>query len=162
MTASNADFYPNSSEQDATEEASATEFPAAVLGLGHTQAEEIPAPFPSSRIEIEPFDLMTVEQVQKTLNRSRASVYRYANTDPVDLDPPIDPRRLNPEPRKRREDPLLFAPSEVERFARDILGIRGITIEVQESPEAATQKTLEAILKELQAIRTLLERSSNP
>ncbi len=105
---------------------------------------------------------MTVEQVQKTLNRSRASVYRYANTDPVDFDPPIDPKRLNPEPRKNREDPLLFAAAEVERFARDVLGIRGITMQVQESSETAAQKTLEAILQELQTIRTLLEQQSNP
>lgn len=109
----------------------------------------------------ERFDLMTVEQVQKTLNRSRASVYRYANTDPVDLDPPIDPKRLNPEPRKRKEEPLLFAPTEVERFARDILGIRGVTIQVQESSESATQKTLGAILQELRGIRNLLEQQQS-
>ncbi|MGB3493506.1 MAG: hypothetical protein WBA57_12305 [Elainellaceae cyanobacterium] len=113
------------------------------------------------KIDIAPYDLMTVEQVQKALNRSRASVYRYTNTDPDDLDPPIDLKRLNPEPRPNREAPLLFAPAEVERFARDILGIRGITIEVRESSETAAQKTLEAILEELQAIRTLLEQRSH-
>ena len=30
--------------------------------------------------------------VQKSLNRSRASVYRYTNTDPRNLNPPFNPR----------------------------------------------------------------------
>lgn len=32
--------------------------------------------------------LMSIEDVQDCLNRSRASVYRYANTDPHALNPP--------------------------------------------------------------------------
>ncbi len=104
---------------------------------------------------------MTVEQVQKALRRSRASIYRYANTESGDLAPPIDPKRLNPEPRKHKEDPLLFAPSEVERFAKYVLGIKDITIEVQESPDYASQQLMKDILEELRAIRRLLERREN-
>ncbi len=103
------------------------------------------------------YKLMTVDQVQKALNRSRASVYRYANTESGELNPPIDPKRLNPEPRKSKDEPLMFAPSEVERFAKFVLGIRGVTIEVQESPDYVNQELLKDILTELSAIRKLLE-----
>ncbi|MEO1181774.1 MAG: resolvase, partial [Cyanobacteria bacterium J06636_28] len=48
----------------------------------------------------DPQNLMTVEAVQKVLNRSRASVYRYANTDTLILNPPFDHTRLNPESRQ--------------------------------------------------------------
>ena len=57
--------------------------------------------------------LMSVEAVQKVLNRSRASVYRYANTDTLILNPPFDHKRLNPESRQHKEDPLMFHPNEV-------------------------------------------------
>lgn len=101
--------------------------------------------------------LMTVEAIQQVLNRSRASVYRYANTDPIDLNPPYDPTRLNPELRLDKDDPLLFHPNEVARFARDVLGIKGVTIKVEQAPETRTQELLQAILLELKSIRQLLE-----
>ena len=41
--------------------------------------------------------LLTIDEVQKTLNRSRASVYRYTNTDTRNLNPPFNPRKLNTE-----------------------------------------------------------------
>ena len=41
--------------------------------------------------------LVSVDDVQKSLNRSRASVYRYTNTDPRNLNPSFNPRKLNPE-----------------------------------------------------------------
>jgi hypothetical protein len=101
--------------------------------------------------------LMTVEAVQKVLNRSRASVYRYANTDPNTLNPPYDPSKLNPELRQSPENPIMFHPNEVARFAADILGIKQVTIQVQEPTETTTQNLLRAILSELQSIRQLLE-----
>jgi hypothetical protein len=101
---------------------------------------------------------MTIEEVQKSLNRSRASIYRYANTHPDDLNPPYDPSRLNPEMRLHKDDPLLFHPNEVSRFAQDILRIKEVKIEVMPSPEAATQDLLKDILTELRHIRTLLEQ----
>lgn len=104
--------------------------------------------------------LMTVEAVQKSLNRSRASVYRYANTDPDTLNPDYDPKHLNPELRINKDDPLLFHPNEVARFAKDILGIKQVTIEVQESAQTATLEVLRAILTELQSIHRLLESRS--
>jgi hypothetical protein len=100
--------------------------------------------------------LMDIEAVQRTINRSRASVYRYANTDPGELNPPFDPKRLNPEFRTSKDDLLMFHPSEVARFARDVLRIKNVTIEVHESPKSHTQETLDAILTELQNIRKLL------
>ncbi|HEY9647363.1 MAG TPA: hypothetical protein V6C88_13380 [Chroococcidiopsis sp.] len=101
--------------------------------------------------------LMTVEAVQHALNRSRASVYRYANTDPATLNPDYDPRRLNPELRLNKDDPLLFHPNEVARFAKDVLGIKQVTIEVQQSEDSVTQDLLRQILGELTAIRYWLE-----
>lgn len=100
--------------------------------------------------------LMTVEAVEKALNRSRASVYRYANTDPNLLNPPYDPTRLNPELRVDKDDPLLFHPNEVARFAQDVLRIKQVTIEVQQPAETVTHELLRSILAELQSIHQLL------
>jgi hypothetical protein len=102
--------------------------------------------------------LIGIDEVQKALNRSRASVYRYTNTDPRNLNPPFNPRRLNPEYRSDQKDPLLFHPDEVARFARDVLRIKEVTVEVLNSPSTATQQLLGAILSELQAIRQRLDQ----
>jgi hypothetical protein len=99
---------------------------------------------------------LSVEDVQKQIKRSRASVYRYANTDPKILNLPYDPSKLNPEIRNDRDAPLLFHPREVRRFAQDILGLNP-TITVQPSEETTTQEILKSILTELRAIRAHLE-----
>jgi hypothetical protein len=103
--------------------------------------------------------LMTIEAIQKLLNRSRASVYRYANTDPDTLNPPYKPDRLNPELRLNKDDPLLFHPNEVARFAKDALGMKQVTIEVQQPSEDVTQGLLREILAELRKVREVLEKS---
>jgi hypothetical protein len=113
-----------------------------------------------SQIAAGPQGLMSVEAVQKALNRSRASVYRYANTDPDHLNPSYDPQKLNPELRIDNDDPLLFHPNEVARFARDVLGIKQVVIEVQTPTETVTQELLRAILIELQGIHQLLKSRS--
>jgi hypothetical protein len=105
-----------------------------------------------------PQGLMTVEAVEKALNRSRASVYRYANTDPNTLNPSYDPSRLNPELRSNKDEPLLFHPNEVARFAQDVLGLKQVTIEVQQPTETVTHELLRAILQELQSIHHLLSQ----
>ena len=102
--------------------------------------------------------LIGIDDVQKALNRSRASVYRYTNTDPRNLNPPFNPRKLNPEYRSDQKDPLLFHPNEVARFARDVLRIKEVTVEVLNSPSTATQQLLGAILEELRGIRQRLDR----
>ena len=102
--------------------------------------------------------LIGIDEVQKALNRSRASVYRYTNTDPRNLNPPFNPRKLNPEYRSDQKDPLLFHPNEVARFARDVLRIKEVTVEVLNSPSTATQQLLSAILEELRAIRHRLDQ----
>jgi len=111
-------------------------------------------------VGIEQCGLMDIEAVQKALNRSRASIYRYANTDPNCLNPPYAPKNLNPELRLSKDDPLLFHPNEVARFARDILKIKQVTIEVRESTPTPTQDILRAILVELQGIHQLLKQRS--
>jgi len=65
--------------------------------------------------------LIGIDEVQRSLNRSRASVYRYTNTDPRNLNPSFNPRKLNPEYRSDQKEPLMFHPNEVARFARDVL-----------------------------------------
>jgi hypothetical protein len=104
-----------------------------------------------------PEALVGIDDVQKSLNRSRASVYRYTNTDPRNLNPPFNPRKLNPEYRSDQKDPLLFHPNEVARFAKDVLRIKEVTVEVLNSPSTATQQMLGAILDELKSIRSHLE-----
>ncbi|MGA7932476.1 MAG: resolvase [Kovacikia sp.] len=111
-------------------------------------------------VGIEKSGLMDVEAVQKTLNRSRASIYRYANTDPNSLNPPYEPQLLNPEIRTSKDAPLLFHPNEVARFARDVLKIKHVTIEVRETVTTPTQELLQAILVELQSIHQLLKTRS--
>ena len=100
--------------------------------------------------------LVGIDDVQKSLNRSRASVYRYSNTDPSNLNPPFNPRKLNPEFRSDQKDPLLFHSNEVARFAKDILRIKEVTVEVLNSPSTATQNVLTSILEELKLIRRRL------
>ena len=109
----------------------------------------------------EPDLLVGVEEVQKSLNRSRASVYRYTNTDTRNLNPPFNPRKLNPEYRSDQKDPLLFHPNEVARFAKDVLRIKEVTVEVLNSPSSATQQVLGSILEELRFIRSHLEGMNN-
>ena len=101
--------------------------------------------------------LVGIDDVQKSLNRSRASVYRYTNTDPRNLNPVFNPRKLNPEYRSDQKDPLLFHPNEVARFAKDVLRIKEVTVEVLNSPSTATQQVLGAILDELRSIRSRLD-----
>ena len=104
--------------------------------------------------------LLTIDEVQKTLNRSRASVYRYTNTDTRNLNPPFNPKKLNTEFRSDQKDQLLFHPNEVARFAKDILRIKEVTVEIFNSPSSETQNTLNAILEELKIIRRHLDNKS--
>lgn len=101
--------------------------------------------------------LLSVDAVQKYLNRSRASVYRYANTDPDTLNPPYDKTKLNPEVRRDKDDPLEFRPQEVRRFAEEVLGLHP-TIQVQPPEETITHDLMRQMLQELRAIRLLLEK----
>ena len=101
--------------------------------------------------------LIGIDDVQKSLNRSRASVYRYTNTDARNLNPPFNPRKLNPEYRSDQKDPLLFHSNEVARFAKDVLRIKEVTVEVLNSPSTAAQEVLVAILDELRVIRSYME-----
>ena len=105
--------------------------------------------------------LLTIDEVQKTLNRSRASVYRYTNTDTRNLNPPFNPRKLNTEFRSDQKDQLLFHPNEVARFAKDILRIKEVTVEIFNSPSSETQNILNAILDELRLIRNKLDGQSD-
>ena len=105
--------------------------------------------------------LISIDDVQKSLNRSRASVYRYTNTDNRNLNPPFNPRKLNPEFRSDQKDQLVFHPNEVARFAKDILRIKEVNVEVLNSPSSATQIVLNSILEELKLIRMHLEGKKN-
>lgn len=110
----------------------------------------------ASEVNTDP-GMLDLEAVQRALNRSRASIYRYANTDPMEVNPPFNPKRLNPEYRKDPREALMFHPNEVARFAQDVLKIKQVTVEVLSSPHTATQNLLEALLEEARAIRRLLE-----
>lgn len=109
---------------------------------------------------IEKDGLMDIETVQKALNRSRASIYRYANTDPTCLNPSYNPKRLNPELRVSKDEALRFHPNEVARFAKDVLKVKQVTIEVREAPQSSVQGLLQAILLELESIHHLLKSRS--
>lgn len=97
--------------------------------------------------------LMDVEAVQKVLHKSRASIYRYANTSPTEFNLEFDPKRLNPELRQHPSEPLLFHPNEVSRFARDVLKVQQVNIQVQEPANTLTNQLLQEILQELRLLR---------
>ena len=103
-------------------------------------------------------ELVGIDEVQKFLNRSRASVYRYTNTDLRNLNPSFNPRKLNPEYRSDQKEPLRFHPNEIARFAKDILRIKEVTVEVFNTPSSASQNLLIEILEELRNIRKILEK----
>ena len=103
-------------------------------------------------------ELVGIDEVQRFLNRSRASVYRYTNTDLRNLNPNFNPRKLNPEFRTDQKEPLRFHPNEIARFAKDILRIKEVTVEVFNSPSSATQNVLLQILDELRTIRSFLDK----
>jgi hypothetical protein len=128
-----------------------------VLGLVGHPSQAAAAPAIALAGESSGETLIGIDEVQRSLGRSRASVYRYTNTDPRNLNPPFNPRRLNPEYRSDQKDPLLFHPNEVARFARDVLRIKEVTVEVLNAPSTATQQLLGAILEELRAIRLRLD-----
>ena len=100
------------------------------------------------------YELMDVEAIQKALGRSRASIYRYANTNPIKglLNLPYDPTRLNPELRQSDRESLLFHPTEVSRFARDVLKMKQVTIQVQEPIQNETNRLLRDILQEMRSL----------
>ena len=104
-------------------------------------------------------ELVGIDEVQKFLNRSRASVYRYTNTDVRNLNPNFNPRKLNPEYRSDQKEPLRFHPNEIARFAKDILRIKEVTVEIFNSPSSASQNLLVEILAELKNIRKILEKN---
>ena len=124
---------------------------------GEHPAEAIGFPSPSMDADPTGGSLIGIEEVQKALNRSRASVYRYTNTDPRNINPPFNPRKLNPEFRSDIKQPLLFHANEVARFARDVLRIKEVTVEVLNAPSTATQEILGQILNELIGIRQRLD-----
>jgi hypothetical protein len=124
---------------------------------GEHPAEAIGLPAPPLDGDGASGSLIGIEEVQKALNRSRASVYRYTNTDPRNINPPFNPRKLNPEFRSDIKQPLLFHANEVARFARDVLRIKEVTVEVLNAPSTATQELLGQILSELITIRQRLD-----
>ncbi len=105
--------------------------------------------------ELPPETYLTLEEVQKQLKRSRATIYRYTNVDPVLPNPPYNPKLLNPEVRASLKEPLQFHPKEVRRFAEEVLGLN-VVLKVQASEETTTHALLKAILAELQALREQL------
>ncbi|BEV35842.1 resolvase [Synechococcus sp. M16CYN] len=134
-------------------------FPRSVESVGSQVQQSVDMSIDPSIVLSQSDALVGIDDVQKSLNRSRASVYRYTNTDPRDLNPPFNPRKLNPEHRCDQKDPLHFHPNEVARFAKDVLRIKEVTVEVLNSPSTATQQMLSSILEELRGIRAHLERS---
>ena len=62
--------------------------------------------------------------------------------------------------RTDQKDPLKFHPNEVARFAKDILRIKEVTVEVFNTPSSAAQNILVQILEELKSIRSLLEKNN--
>ncbi len=121
-------------------------------------------PFSPSEITDHTYELMDVEAIQKALGRSRASIYRYANTDPMESwrNLSYNPKKLNPELRESDRETLLFHPTEVSRFARDVLKMKQVTIQVQEPIQNETNRLLREILQELRELNQAIGSTRNP
>jgi len=61
----------------------------------------------------------TVQELQKVLDRSRASVYRILNTEKNVLNPPFDPQKLNHEYRANDFDPIQVSAAEITRWKEE-------------------------------------------
>jgi len=149
--------HPFATPQPTPSGSSAASGPALAAAAAHGAAPAITDPVALSAAGETGDVLIGIDDVQKALNRSRASVYRYTNTDPHNLNPGFNPRKLNPEYRSDQKDALLFHPNEVARFARDVLRIKEVTVEVLNAPSTATQQLLASILEELREIRLRLD-----
>lgn len=139
-------------------------YPELTLNIMNTVDDMSPA-FSHNELKSDyTYELMDVEAIQRSLGRSRASVYRYANTDPVQglLNLPYDPTRLNPELRQNDREPLLFHPTEVSRFARDVLRMKQVTIQVQEPTQNETNRLLREILQEMRSLNLAIASLRNP
>ena len=82
----------------------------------------------------------------------------------MDLEPHLIKKQsseLDPPLLKKEKDQLLFHPNEVARFAKDILRIKEVTVEIFNSPSSETQNILKAILDELRIIRNKLDGQSD-
>lgn len=58
----------------------------------------------------------TVEELQRILNKSRATIYRILNSDKAALNPPFDPAKLNHEQRVDAADPIRVSSNEIKRW----------------------------------------------
>jgi hypothetical protein len=61
----------------------------------------------------------TVQELQKVLDKSRASVYRILNNDKNVLNPPFDPQKLNHEYRANEFDPIQVSAAEITRWKEE-------------------------------------------
>lgn len=61
----------------------------------------------------------TVQELQKVLDRSKASVYRILNTQRNVLNPPFDPQKLNHEYRVNDSDPIQVSTAEITRWKEE-------------------------------------------
>jgi hypothetical protein len=60
----------------------------------------------------------TIPRLEKVLNRSRATIYRYLNISESVVNPPFDPYKLNHEFRSDLTDPVLVSSLEVNRWKK--------------------------------------------
>ena len=79
-------------------------FPRSVESVASSVQQPVELSMDLAQASAQADALVGIDDVQKSLNRSRASVYRYTNTDPRNLNPPFNPRKLNPEYRSDQKD----------------------------------------------------------
>jgi hypothetical protein len=99
-------------------------FPRSVESVASQVQQSVDISMETPIVSAQSDALVGIDDVQKSLNRSRASVYRYTNTDPRNLNPPFNPRKLNPEYRSDQKDPLYFIPTRLLVLPRMFFGLR--------------------------------------
>ena len=79
-------------------------------------AATVEAWYDAQSVEEQSEKYYTVEELQRILNKSRATIYRILNSDKVALNPPFDPAKLNHEQRIDATDPIRVSSSEIKRW----------------------------------------------
>lgn len=85
----------------------------------------------------------TIEELQKILNRSRASIYRMLNTGSnAELNPRFDPAKLNHEYRADKADPIRVSSNEIERWKSESQRLKQIADQQKINTSASLESDL--------------------
>jgi biotin operon repressor len=84
-----------------------------------------------------------IDELQRALNRSRASVYRILNVDKNILNPPFNPAKLNHEHRVDKTDLIRVSNNELNRWKNESQRLRQIAAQQNYATKAESENNLD-------------------